>query len=110
MIICEKNRELELLKNELETNSVTMELPKQLSMELPDVAHSANVDGPSPTTIGLQRANLLQPVKVSLSSGLGRILSQPLLPPIITCVTLATAGQTKVLSQLLGKIRGKSLL
>ena len=56
-IIGEKDRELESLKKELETKSVTVELPIQLSTELPVGAHGTNVDGHLPTIIGLQSAS-----------------------------------------------------
>ena len=97
-IIGEKDRELESLKKELESKSVTMELPIQLSTELPVGACGTNVDGHLPTTIGLQSATLLHPVKVPPPSGLAPTLSQSLLqsirmpPPITTCVSLVTAG------------------
>ena len=115
-IIGEKNRELESLKKELETKSVTMELPIQLSTELPVGARGTNVDGHLPTTVGLQSATLLHPIKVPPSSGLAPTLSQPLLqsikmpPPITTCVLLVTAGQTTIPSQLPGMVPSSFVL
>ena len=88
----------------------------QLSMELPVGACGANVDGHLPTTIGLQSATLLHPVKASPPSGLATTLPQPLLqsikmpPPIITCVSLVTAGQTTIPSQLPGMIPSSFVL
>ena len=115
-IIGEKDRELESLKKELETKSVTMELPIQLSTELPVGACGTNVDGHLPTTISLQSATLLHPVKASPPSGLATTLSQPLLqsikmpPPITTCVSLVTAGQTTIPSQLPGMVPSSFVL
>ena len=53
-----------------------MELPVQLSTELPVGTCGINVDGHISTTTGLQSATLLHPVKASPSSGVGTTLSQ----------------------------------
>ena len=115
-IIGEKDRELESLKKELETKSVTMELPIQRSTEWPGGARGTNVVGHLPTTIGLLSATLLHPVKVPPPSGQTTTLSQPLLqsikmpPPITTCVSLVTAGQITIPSQLPGMVPSSFVL
>ena len=78
----EKDRELESLKKELETKSVTMELPIHLSTELSVGACGTNVDRHLPTTIGLQSATLLHPAKTTPPSRLATTLLQPLLQSI----------------------------
>ena len=98
---------------------MTMELPIQRSTELPVGARGTNVDGHLTTTIGLQSATLLHPIKASPpigQTGLAPTLLQPLLqsikmpPPITTCVSLVTAGQTKIPSQLPGMVPSSLIL
>ena len=114
-IIGEKDRQLESLKKKLETKSMTMELPIQLSTELLVGARGTNVDGHLPTTIGLHSATLLHPVKLPPPSGQATILLQPLLqsikmpPPITKYVSLVTAGQT-IPSQLPGMVPSSFVL
>ena len=104
-IISEKDQEFESLKRELETKSATMELPVQLSTGLPVGTRGTIVDGYLPTTIGLQSATLLHPVKASPSSGTSTTLSQ------VTCsfVLLTLSHHTKIPTVSLSSQGGRML-
>ena len=86
-----------------------MEPLVQLLTELPVGTQGTNVDGHLPTTIGLQSAMLSHLVKAS-PSNVSHSLRQPIKvpPPITTCVSLATTGQTTIPSQLPGMVKGQS--